>query len=556
MMSIMMRSIVRRMYGPVGLYIVLALMVLLPLLKPGFVLTVDMVFTPKLPMPSSVTSSYLLHAMLHILNFVVPAEVLEKLILFAGFFLSGLGMDRLFTILRTKHDAAAWRTGAYFAGIFYMINPFVYTRFMAGQYSFLLGYALLPFFVTALLRLLEQPNIRRGLLLAMWALLISIVSIHMTGIGGIAAGVLFLAAAWRHRKTGTWITSRIVWLSGVLLVVALASSYWLMPLILGHGTTAGILSSFTGADQRAFQTSAGSLGLSGTVLALQGFWADSANLYLLPQDVFGWWLVPVLLMWAIVLAGCVWAWRHRRGSAIAWILIGVAGFILTVGSAGTIFAPLNRALYAHLPWFDGYRDSQKFSALLAITYAYFGGLGAMWTAKRLEARKAGTYAAVWLLLPLFCTPLLLWGADGQLHAQGYPSGWIRTNRLLSRLDTTHENVVFFPWHLYMPLSFGSGVVANPAPQFFAVPIISSQDPEIGGAHGYYTTPDARIFAMQIEPAAANNPNLAQSLRRIHVGYIVVAKEYDYKNYDYLQQVRDISQIESNNTVMVYKVNGE
>ena len=44
------------------------------------------------------------------------------------------------------------------AGLFYAVNPFVFDRLYAGQLGVLLGYALLPFAVTALLDAAQEPH--------------------------------------------------------------------------------------------------------------------------------------------------------------------------------------------------------------------------------------------------------------------------------------------------------------------------------------------------------------------------------------------------------------
>src|SRR6266567_677451 len=138
-------------------YVVLALAILLPLLKSGFILTLDLVFTPVLRMPDHVASSYLLHVALHGLNLVLPSEIIEKLLLFAILLLSGARMHGLVRYISGKKLDTPQEIGAYFAGLFYTLNPFTYDRFMAGQYNILFGYMLIPFFVRALLAFLKKP---------------------------------------------------------------------------------------------------------------------------------------------------------------------------------------------------------------------------------------------------------------------------------------------------------------------------------------------------------------------------------------------------------------
>ena len=53
----------------------LAAIVLLPLLKPGYVLSLDMVFTPKISLPAF-GPSWPFWAVLHVLNFVVASQLI------------------------------------------------------------------------------------------------------------------------------------------------------------------------------------------------------------------------------------------------------------------------------------------------------------------------------------------------------------------------------------------------------------------------------------------------------------------------------------------------
>ncbi len=155
---------------PVCVYGAVVLLVLGPLLLPGYVLTLDMVFTPVLRMPDQVSSSYLFRALLHLLDIVLPADLVQKVMLFAILLLTGLGMHRLMESLPARKPADAVPPLAlYFAGLLYTINPFTYDRLLAGQYNVLFGYALLPWFVRALLKFVARPGRKNALVVAGWA---------------------------------------------------------------------------------------------------------------------------------------------------------------------------------------------------------------------------------------------------------------------------------------------------------------------------------------------------------------------------------------------------
>ena len=63
-------------------YGVLSLAVLLPLLMPGFILTLDMVFTPNMAFPSDVTNTYPLQVAIWLLHLVLPMDIIQKILLF------------------------------------------------------------------------------------------------------------------------------------------------------------------------------------------------------------------------------------------------------------------------------------------------------------------------------------------------------------------------------------------------------------------------------------------------------------------------------------------
>src|SRR5690606_7555434 len=102
----------------------LSLAILLPLLLPGYILTLDLVFTPHLPWPHELTNTYLLEAILWLTNQILPGDVIEKIVLFLILLLSGVGMHRLVVSVKVRGiPPESWRWGLYFAGIFYMVNP-------------------------------------------------------------------------------------------------------------------------------------------------------------------------------------------------------------------------------------------------------------------------------------------------------------------------------------------------------------------------------------------------------------------------------------------------
>lgn len=528
-------------------YSVVALLILWPLLSPGYILTLDMVFTPNLAMPETVTSSFLFRAGLHVLSLVIPSDVIEKLILFAVLVFSGLGMHRLMRSLQlqdTPATAVTW--SAYASGLLYMINPFTYSRFMAGQYSVLLGYAIVPFFIVALLGFLHEPDFRKALKLAAVTVVISIVSIHTLGLILIVVLIALSQTIWRHRTNIPRLRQLVKYGALASLAFVVASSYWLVPLVQGNGPTAASIATFQGSDQSEFAT--GGDGIGGKlmhILRLQGFWGERHDLFLLPQDELSWWGVVVTLVWMLVIAGTVTAWRQKREAGILFTLSVAVASLLAAGVGTTWLAD-------HVPFFAGYREPQKFVALVALGYAVFVGFAITRLLAKVHSTAARLGVGVGVALILIgLTPVMFRGFDGQLVPRQYPTDWYAVNEQLNE-DTDTYQVLFLPWHLYMSYQFAGRLIASPGDSFFDRPLLVSDDPELGSVKPAVADTQKQLLTTRILPQAAASSTLGQQLVPLHVKYILLAKDDDYQTYDYLDRQTDLRLITETATLKLYR----
>ncbi len=552
-----------------GVYTLVALLVLAPMLGRGYILTLDMVFAPHLRMPTSVGNGYLFRAFLHGLNYALPSDIIQKIMLLAIFVLAGVGMHRLYkqtTIFKFQKSNSKLQSAkplptssyqlpatipAFFAGILYMINPFTYDRLMAGQYNVLMGYSLFPFFVRSLLIYLQKPDAKQAVLLAVWAIAISLVSIHAIGMMALVALVAAGVTAWQHREDTAWLKRAGKFGMLSLGIFLLASSYWMVPLAIGHGSTATTIDNISATDRAAFATVGGSpLGRLGNVLHLQGFWAEDTGMYLLPQDVsplFGLLTAAVLLL---VIVGIVSFRRNRQRYLLA--VFGGSTLIAIVFAVGT----LNGWLAAHVPLFAGYREPQKFVVLVALGFAVFAGQGVATVIQYWRERGGhvmfGLASVTLLCVPLVWTSVMLWGCQNQLAPAQYPAEWFTVN---SRLDADRSNfkVLFLPWHQYMSFDFEGRIIASPAAQFFDKPTIVSNNPEFDSIP---SAPNKTANSIgTILAAARKNNNLAAKLAPFHVKYIVLARGDDYEKYGYLDTQPGLKPIIKSATMDVYQVEG-
>jgi hypothetical protein len=508
-----------------GIYTTVALLVLLPMLRPGFILTLDMIFVPELPMPEALTSSWPFHSALHFIGMIVPADILQKIMLLAILLLSGIGMHRLVRSLVRKDEIDF---GIYLASIVYMVNPFTYSRFMAGQYAVLLGYALLPWVARAILTLAYRPNAKNALKLGLLVTLVGVVSIHTLVAVGVLA-VAGIAVGWKKFRRA----AKFAAVAAGLFI--LLSSYWLVPLALGQGKTAATIGNFSAADVAAFATGGGNIAAQvGNVLRLQGFWAENAGLFLLPQDRMVLWGLMSLVIIGLAITGGIVLYRTRP-KIVLWLSIsGLCGLV-----ASLIF------------WPGALREPQKMVMLLALTYGVFLAIGA--NAALARVREEGetwfTVTAVGLLvLPFMWMRVMFWGFDGQLEPRQYPVEWTEVKERLSR-DDGQGQVLMLPWHQYMTFRFAGRVIANPASAFYGERAVVSQDPEMSGASGGINSKRQK----EITDLLKDRDNFAQNLADHNIGYILLAEDLDYRDYDYLNHQQGISLIKDYPSLKLYEV---
>ncbi|MGH7196869.1 MAG: hypothetical protein ACREGJ_03860 [Candidatus Saccharimonadales bacterium] len=528
-------------------YSVLVLAIMLPMLLPGYILTLDLVFAPHIAWPTELTNSYPLQAVLALLNFAIPADVIEKIVLFAILLLSGVGTHRLVrTIPASSVAPEYWKWGAYFAGILYMVNPFVYSRFMAGQWQVLLGYALLPFFVRSVITLVAKPSRKSALSVAAWLLAISIVSIHHVGIAVLVAAIAGVLALWRYRKDSPMLRRFIGWAAASMAIVLVVSSYWLIPALMGSSSIAQSVESFDTAHHHAFATNnEGALGAIGNVIRLQGFWLDARGLYVLPQDQVPIWGLAALVLWVVVGIGAVAAWRKQRFMALLFGISALAAIILAV-------SPLMSWLSEIIPFFNGYREPQKFVNILVFAYAYFGALGVASLLTRFHERANPTVTSGVLvgalLLPLVFTPTMLWGFSGQLSPRHYPADWYAMNEKLNA-DTQDFKVLFLPWHQYMHFGFAGRIIANPGDKFFDKPFVVGDNPEFKDISP--TVPNAA--KREIQETLKHPEHLARTLTNQNIKYVLLAKEHDFEDYKFLNESPDFNLTTETETLKLYEI---
>lgn len=515
--------------GPALLGLGLGGLALGPALRPGFALRYDMVFVPDPPLrlgdgfPRAVPSDQVVA----LLSAVIPAEIVQKLILLGLFALAASGAAALAgDALRppgtrppgTRAPVAGLVVARFAAAAFYAWNAYLAQRLLIGQWALLLGYAGLPWAVRAAARG-GAGRLAAALLPA--------------AVGGFQAMLVSALAVLPVAARRGWAATASS--AGVVAVLGLP---WLVPALRADAVTdpAGVAAFAPRAD--------GPFGTLGSLLTSGGIW--NANAVVPGQDAPA--LAAARLALAVVAtAGFVrlFRWREagpRAGAAepvpgtpsgaapvAGWPVwapgLAVAACAgLAIACAGA-FAP--GALRALVGWWAGFgplRDGQVYIAPFVLAQA----AGVAVAAAALRRAMPAPVAMAALAVPVLVLPTFALGAFGRLGAAGYPDEWRRVQAIVNG-DPVPGALVSLPWSAYRAYSWNGGrVVLDPATKMFSRPVVWNDTLVVGLSGGgrisvAAETPRARrIGALLARHASGGGPPLTAAFAREGVRYVLAA----------------------------------
>ncbi len=371
----------------------------------GYILTLDTIVSENVYHVSSLfyglSSSYSIApfiAILSFLNMFFSVEFIQKLSYFFIFFISGISAYKL--------CPEEWGIGRYFAGFLYMLNPFVYVRFIAGHWLLLLAYAVTPFAIKGLIDFFDVPSTEKGIKVVFLLTSIFVLETHTPFLLLIVFGVLFIVKLVEYRKIDDKIfsLSKSIILIGILLLIL--NSYWLIPNFTGSSIPLGEI---TGFDLNTFTTKQDlNFNTLFTTASMYDFWRAG---YFYTKDILPYWYLFFIFILFLSVHGFVLNYKHiKYGIYVkAFGAIAVLSVLLASGISGTI-AGVFEFLFNNVFFFKGFREPQKFVALLVLAYAYLGCLGVSEFEKiaRDPVHSAGAKkAGAWLIIALaLATPFI------------------------------------------------------------------------------------------------------------------------------------------------------
>jgi hypothetical protein len=483
-----------------GYALALAILVVAPLISPGYLLLRDAVSTPRSYLtdsalgltaaPRATPQDFAVALASH----GVDGGIVVKALLIAGLWLAGWGAARLVAMVLPEAGA-----GGQFVAITLAIwNPYVGERLLQGHWSLLLGYGCLPWVATNMyaLRSVDHPVWRPLFRLAFW---IALAGLTPTG--------LILAATVGLVCVGAPGTGRPRWLCAAVMagVAAVAALPWLTAAALGLSSQDGIWTQTPDVAAFAARAEPG-LSTLGSLASLGGIWNAEA----VPDSRATLFAVVSAAVLLVVVATGLPTLLRRRAAVPLVVLAAVSVLLPAALATGPGLAALH-AVVGAAPGLGVLRDGQKWVALAMPGYA-LAGAGTVLTLRR-WLRPALT-ALVCCAALLLCLPDLAWGVAGKVEPVHYPTDWASVAAVIDRDPVA---VAVLPANTMRRFIWsGPAPVLDPLPRWVRADVLTTGDLNISGV----TVPGEGNLAHRVQRLllAGGDPD---ALRRAGVGWLVV-----------------------------------
>ncbi len=510
--------------------VVLSLLVLAPLLAPGFVLHLDMVFVPQqtlLPwnlgigggLPRSVPQD----GVVSVLAGPLPGQLLQKVLLVAIFVLAGLGVARLSGSSRTRQIVSV---------SLYLWSAYLASRLLMGHWGLLWAFALLPWVVVAARTAREHGR---------WIPVVLLCGVGaLVPTGGLILAVVAIPLAVGF---GSRLAPGVRWaLAGLVVFV---NAPWWLPALRSPVTDVSDPLGLTVFGARAD----GPGGVLLSVLAGGGVWNSNATLGSRTT-----WFAALSAI--VVLALAVLGWtrlRRESGPEAVWLgAVGLAGVGWAWLSGVADDQAWARELVSALPGGGLLRDGQKWSMVWVLLLALCAPRGLERLTHGLDRALRLFLTAALALLPLATMPDLLAGGFGALRTASYPRQW---DEVRDRIQGTSGDVLSLPWAAFRRYQWNHDqVVLDPLPRYLTntvvwndrLPVTVAGDlVEVGGD-------DPRAAA--VSQAIDGGRPLAPVLAGLGIRWVVV--QTDQPSASREPDLTGLTQVWSGSGLQLLRVEGE
>ncbi|MET4046984.1 hypothetical protein BJD99_05205 [Rhodococcus sp. 1163] len=483
---------------------VLAMIVLGPLWGNGYLLLRDAVSTPRSYFTDSAlgTTDAAARAVpqdgaIAALSIVFDGGLVVKTILTLALWFAGWGAAVMVRRLLPTATTPALLTAATLA----IWNPYVGERLLQGHWSLLVGYAALPWTVTAAMTLRETGRWQGR---AGPGLAVCLAAAGLTPTGAILAAVTALVVV--ALPSGLRRPRRVL-LTGLLALAA--SSPWLLATAVSGGGTLGTDPAGVGAFAARAEPGLGTLA---SLAGLGGIWnADAVPATRTTHFA----VLGTLLLLAVVAVGLRPLWRRRRNPIItALAVVAVLAVVMPALGATGIGLRVGEWAAQDIPGAGLLRDSQKFLALAMPFYVLAAAAGVMWLGARIRMPWVPAVAAIAALL--LALPDLVWGVSGKLTPVDYPPSW---NAVAEELQGRDGDVAVLPAGIFRIFPYsGDAPVLDPAPRMLPLDVLQTGELIVAG--GSVRGEGSRASA--VEKTLLDGGSAAE-LAQLGVGWVLIER---------------------------------
>jgi hypothetical protein len=497
--------------APVAVAFLGALVVLGPLLLPGFPLRYDLVTVPRpvlgedaLGLGDRLPRAIPLDGATAALALVLPDAVVTQLLALLALTLAGWGAARL------TPAGLPGRTVAAFVAVW---NPLVLEQLAIGHVPHLFAYGALPWAALFAHRLARGGDARTA-----WGGLVLVCGFGSLTPGGgvlcVLATLAGLLAGAAGGAAGRW---RRVLLGFV--PVALLQLPWLSAGVLYPAVASATGAGDDGLALFALRSETG-WGRLVDALGLAGMWNGQS----LPasRDTVLAQASTVLVLVAVAggAPGLARLWRAGyRPEVAAGLAAAAAGYVVAVLPVLPGGTALLRALVDAVPGAGLLRDGHRWLALPAVGVAVLAGLAVDAASRRLPVAQGAAVAVLAGCLVVATMPDLAGGLAGRLTARHYPADWAAARAVLDD-SPDRARVLVLPWQAFRRFSWtGPDPVLDPAPRLLPRQVVVSDALRVGDRRVGEEGAGARAAAA----ALADGELTDAELRSLSVGWVLVER---------------------------------
>ncbi|WP_094361934.1 hypothetical protein [Mycobacterium marinum] len=493
-----------------GYALVLALLVVGPVLGPGYLLLRDAVSTPR---------SYLSDSALGLMaapratpqdfaialaSQAIDGGILVKALLVLGLWLAGWGA----AVLVARALPAAGAGGQFVAITLAIWNPYVAERLLQGHWSLLLGYGCLPWVAATMLGLRASEASQTGFFgLAFW---IALAGLTPTGLL-LAATVALTCVAAPGGGKPRWLCA-----TAALTAALVGALPWLTASALGSSLTTHTAANGLGVAAFAPRAEPG-LGTLLSLASLGGIWNGDA----VPGSRTTLFAVASAAVLLVVVAVGLPTVARRPALVPLLVLAAVSVLVPAALATGPGLHILAAAVDA-APGLGVLRDGQKWVALAMPGYAV-SAAAAVSTLSRCKTAatplKSTLAASACCLALVLALPDLAWGVLGRVAPVHYPPGWTAVATAINHQPGT---VAVLPIGTMRRFSWsGRAPVLDPLPRWVRPDVLSSGDLVISGVlvpgDGVRARTVQKLLLAGADPAALAQAGVGWLVVEVHGG---------------------------------------